>query len=144
MTFENSLAFAQQLDAQDPLKQYQKEFSFPQVNGKKVIYFTGNSLGLQPKSARTYVDEVMNDWANLAVEGHFYAEKPWWDYHERFANPLSKLVGALPSEVTVMNTLTVNLHLLMVSFYRPTNQRYKIICEEKAFPSDQYLFQSQV
>ncbi len=144
MTFENSLAFAQQLDAQDPLKQYQNEFSFPQVNGKKVIYFTGNSLGLQPKSTRTYVDEVMNDWANLAVEGHFYAEKPWWDYHERFANPLSKLVGALPSEVTVMNTLTVNLHLLMVSFYRPTSTRYKIICEEKAFPSDQYLFQSQV
>jgi kynureninase len=86
----------------------------------------------------------MNDWANLAVEGHFYAEKPWWDYHERFANPLSQLVGALPSEVTVMNTLTVNLHLLMVSFYRPTATRYKIICEEKAFPSDQYLFQSQV
>jgi kynureninase len=144
MTFENSLAFAQQLDAQDQLRQYQNEFSFPQVNGKKAIYFTGNSLGLQPKRARTYVDEVMNDWANLAVEGHFYAEKPWWDYHERFANPLSQLVGALPSEVTVMNTLTVNLHLLMVSFYRPTANRYKIICEEKAFPSDQYLFQSQV
>jgi kynureninase len=144
MTFENSLAFAQQLDAQDQLRQYQNEFSFPQVNGKNVIYFTGNSLGLQPKRAKTYVDEVMNDWANLAVEGHFYANKPWWDYHERFANPLSKLVGALPSEVTVMNTLTVNLHLLMVSFYRPTATRYKIICEEKAFPSDQYLFQSQV
>jgi kynureninase len=144
MTFENSLAFAQQLDAQDQLRQYQNEFSFPQVNGKNVIYFTGNSLGLQPKRAKTYVDEVMNDWANLAVEGHFYAEKPWWDYHERFANPLSQLVGALPSEVAVMNTLTVNLHLLMVSFYRPTATRYKIICEEKAFPSDQYLFQSQV
>ena len=144
MTFENSLDFAQQLDAQDQLSHYQNEFSFPQVNGKNVIYFTGNSLGLQPKRAKTYVDEVMNDWANLAVEGHFYAEKPWWDYHERFANPLSKLVGALPSEVTVMNTLTVNLHLLMVSFYRPTATRYKIICEEKAFPSDQYLFQSQV
>jgi kynureninase len=144
MTFENSLAFAQQLDAQDQLSHYQNEFSFPQVNGKNVIYFTGNSLGLQPKRAKTYVDEVMNDWANLAVEGHFYAEKPWWDYHERFANPLSKLVGALPSEVAVMNTLTVNLHLLMVSFYRPTATRYKIICEEKAFPSDQYLFQSQV
>jgi kynureninase len=144
MTFENSLAFAQQLDAQDQLRQYQNEFSFPQVNGKNVIYFTGNSLGLQPKRAKTYVDEVMNDWAKLAVEGHFYAEKPWWDYHERFANPLSQLVGALPSEVTVMNTLTVNLHLLMVSFYRPTATRYKIICEEKAFPSDQYLFQSQV
>jgi kynureninase len=144
MTFENSLAFAQQLDVQDQLSHYQNEFSFPQVNGKKVIYFTGNSLGLQPKRAKTYVDEVMNDWATLAVEGHFYAEKPWWDYHERFAQPLSKLVGALPTEVTVMNTLTVNLHLMMVSFYRPTSKRYKIICEEKAFPSDQYLFQSQV
>lgn len=144
MTFENNLAFAQQLDAQDQLSKYQNEFSFPKVNGKKVIYFTGNSLGLQPKRAKIYVDEVMNDWATLAVEGHFYAEKPWWDYHERFANPLSKLVGALPSEVTVMNTLTVNLHLLMVSFYRPTAKRYKIICEEKAFPSDQYMFQSQV
>ena len=114
------------------------------MNDKKVIYFTGNSLGLQPKRTKKYIDEVMNDWANLAVEGHFYAEKPWWDYHERFANPLSKLVGALPAEVTVMNTLTVNLHLLMVSFYRPTKSRYKIICEEKAFPSDQYMFQSQV
>ena len=144
MKFENNLDFAQQLDSQDTLGHYQNEFSFPKVNGKKVIYFTGNSLGLQPKRAKTYVDEVMNDWATLAVEGHFYAEKPWWDYHERFANPLSKLVGALPSEVTVMNTLTVNLHLLMVSFYQPTSKRYKIICEEKAFPSDQYLFQSQV
>jgi kynureninase len=144
MTFENTLEFAQQLDAQDQLNKYQDEFIFPKVNGKKVIYFTGNSLGLQPKRTKAYVDEVMNDWANLAVEGHFYSEKPWWDYHERFANPLSKIVGALPSEVTVMNTLTVNLHLLMVSFYRPTATRYKIICEEKAFPSDQYMFQSQV
>ena len=144
MTFENTLEFAQQLDAQDKLNKYQEEFIFPKVNDKKVIYFTGNSLGLQPKRTKKYIDEVMNDWANLAVEGHFYAEKPWWDYHERFANPLSKLVGALPAEVTVMNTLTVNLHLLMVSFYRPTKSRYKIICEEKAFPSDQYMFQSQV
>ena len=144
MTFENTLEFAQQLDAQDKLSKYQEEFIFPKVNDKKVIYFTGNSLGLQPKRTKKYIDEVMNDWANLAVEGHFYAEKPWWDYHERFANPLSKLVGALPAEVTVMNTLTVNLHLLMVSFYRPTKSRYKIICEEKAFPSDQYMFQSQV
>ena len=144
MTFENTLEFAQQLDAQDKLNKYQEEFIFPKVNDKKVIYFTGNSLGLQPKRTKKYIDEVMNDWANLAVEGHFYAEKPWWDYHERFATPLSKLVGALPTEVTVMNTLTVNLHLLMVSFYRPTKSRYKIICEEKAFPSDQYMFQSQV
>lgn len=144
MTFQNTLAFAQQLDAQDELANYRNEFIFPQHDGKDVIYFTGNSLGLQPKSAKTYVDEVMNDWANLAVEGHFYAEKPWWDYQERFALPLSKIVGAKPSEVTVMNTLTINLHLLMVSFYRPTKTRYKIICEEKAFPSDQYMFQSQV
>ena len=144
MTFQNTREFAQQLDSQDELKQYRDEFLFPQHNGKKVIYFTGNSLGLQPKGTKQYVDEVMNDWANLAVEGHFYAEKPWWDYHERFANPLSKLMGSKPSEITVMNTLTVNLHLLMVSFYRPTKSRYKIICEEKAFPSDQYMFQSQV
>lgn len=144
MTFQNTREFAQQLDAQDELKNYRNEFIFPQHNGKNVIYFTGNSLGLQPKRTQKYVNDVMNDWANLAVEGHFYAEKPWWDYHERFAQPLSKIVGALPSEVTVMNTLTVNLHLLMVSFYRPTEKRFKIICEEKAFPSDQYMFQSQV
>ena len=144
MNFQNTREFAQQLDAKDVIKKYREAFIFPQHNGKDVIYFTGNSLGLQPKSAKKYVDEVMNDWANLAVEGHFYAEKPWWDYHERFANPLSKIVGAKPSEITVMNTLTVNLHLLMVSFYRPTQKRYKIICEEKAFPSDQYMFQSQV
>lgn len=144
MAFENTLEFAQKLDLQDPLKKYKDQFFFPEINGKKVIYFTGNSLGLQPKKAKIYVDEIMDDWANLAVEGHFHAKKPWWDYHERFANPLSKIVGALPSEVTVMNTLTVNLHLLMVSFYRPSKTRYKIICEEKAFPSDQYMFQSQV
>lgn len=144
MNFQNTREFAQQLDAQDELSQYRNEFIFPKVNGKQVIYFTGNSLGLQPKRTKTYVDEVMNDWANLAVEGHFYAEKPWWDYHERFCQPLSELVGAKPSEVGVMNTLTVNLHLLLVSFYKPTPKKYKIICEEKAFPSDQYMFQSQV
>ena len=144
MEFENNLEFAQELDKQDELSKYRDEFIFPHVNGKQVIYFTGNSLGLQPKRTKSYVDEVMADWANLAVEGHFYADKPWWDYHERFAVPLSEIVGAKPTEVTVMNTLTVNLHLLMVSFYRPTIKKYKIICEEKAFPSDQYMFQSQV
>ena len=144
MDFQNTREFAQQLDAQDELKNYRNEFIFPKVNGKQVIYFTGNSLGLQPKRTKTYVDEVMNDWANLAVEGHFYANKPWWDYQERFCQPLSEIVGAKPSEIGVMNTLTVNLHLLMVSFYKPTPKKYKIICEEKAFPSDQYMFQSQV
>lgn len=144
MTFENTQAFAKELDSQDKLHKYRSQFIFPKVDGKQVIYFTGNSLGLQPTRTKSYVDEVMDDWANLAVEGHFHSEKPWWDYHERFANPLSKIIGCLPSEVSVMNTLTVNLHLLMVSFYRPTATRYKIICEEKAFPSDQYMFQSQV
>ena len=144
MTFLNTKEFAQELDKQDELSSYRNEFSFPQVNEKNVIYFTGNSLGLHSKRAKKYVDEVMTDWENLAVEGHFYAEKPWWDYHERFANPLSKIVGALPSEVTVMNTLTVNLHLMMVTFYKPTPKRFKILCEAKAFPSDQYMIQSQV
>ena len=144
MTFENSREYAKQLDAQDALAKYRNEFNFPKVDGKKTIYFTGNSLGLQPKSAKTYIDEVMNDWAEMAVEGHFFADKPWWDYHERFSKPLSKVVGALPSEVTVMNTLTVNLHMMMVSFYQPTESRFKIICEEKAFPSDQYMLQTQV
>ena len=144
MNFQNTREFAQSLDAQDELKNYRDEFIFPKVNGKQVIYFTGNSLGLQPKRTQKYVNEVMTDWANLAVEGHFYSDKPWWDYHERFAAPLSEIVGAKPTEVTVMNTLTVNLHLLMVSFYRPTQKKFKIICEEKAFPSDQYMFQSQI
>lgn len=144
MQFKNTLDFARELDAEDKLSSYRDQFIFPQHEGKNVIYFTGNSLGLQPKSAKKYVDEIMTDWANLAVEGHFYAEKPWWDYHERFSAKLAKVVGAKPAEVTVMNTLTVNLHLLMVSFYRPKGKRYKIICEEKAFPSDQYMISSQV
>ena len=144
MEFKNTLQFAQSLDAQDDLSTYRDEFIFPKINGKEVIYFTGNSLGLQPKRTKSFVDEVMKDWAELAVEGHFYAEKPWWDYHERLAEPLAKVVGALPEEISVMNTLTVSLHLLMVSFYNPTQKRFKILCEEKAFPSDQYMFQSQV
>ncbi len=144
MKFQNTLSFARELDAQDPLAHYRNEFYFPKVNGSEVIYFTGNSLGLQPKRTQAFVDEIMKDWRELAVEGHFYADKSWWDYHERLAQPLAKVVGALPAEISVMNTLTVNLHLLMVSFYRPTKKRYKILCEEKAFPSDQYMFQSQV
>ena len=144
MKFRNTAAFANEMDEIDPLRRYQDQFLFPKINGQRAIYFTGNSLGLQPKRAQEFVNEVMEDWANLAVEGHFRAGKPWWDYHERFSEPLAKIVGAKPSEVGVMNTLTVNLHLLMVSFYRPTKKRYKIICEEKAFPSDQYMLASQV
>ncbi|WP_047247688.1 kynureninase [Maribacter thermophilus] len=143
MEFKNTLEFARSLDAKDALHAYRDEFIFPKVKGKQVIYFTGNSLGLQPKRTKAFVDEIMKDWADLAVEGHFYADKPWWDYHERLAAPLAKVVGAKTKEVSVMNTLTVNLHLLMVSFYRPTKKRYKILCEEKAFPSDQYMLHSQ-
>lgn len=144
MNFQNSLAFAQQMDAQDELAHYRDAFNFPKINGKQAIYFTGNSLGLQPKCAVDYVNEVMQDWAELAVEGHFHANKSWWDYHERFNAPLSKIVGAKENEITVMNTLTVNLHLMMMTFYQPTSKRFKILCEEKAFPSDQYLIQTQV
>lgn len=144
MDFKNTVEFARNLDHSDPLHAYRDAFHFPQVNGSDVIYFTGNSLGLQPKNAARFVDEIMKDWRDLAVEGHFYAEKPWWDYHERLSPKLARVVGAREREVTVMNTLTVNLHLLMVSFYRPEGKRYKILCEEKAFPSDQYMLQSQV
>lgn len=144
MQFKNTLAFAKKLDQKDPLRNYRDEFHFPKINGKDAIYFTGNSLGLQPKRAQKFVADVMQDWANLGVEGHFYAEKSWWDYHERLAVPMARLLGAKTNEVCVMNTLTVNLHLLLVSFYRPTKKRYKIICEEKAFPSDQYMLDSQV
>src|SRR4051794_6786250 len=144
MDFENSLEFAKQLDARDPLKNFRNKFLIPQHKGKDCVYFTGNSLGLQPKSAKEEIQKVLDDWENLAVEAHFYASAPWIKYHDFFPTPLSKIVGALPHEIVVMNSLTVNLHLLMVTFYRPTKERYKIICEAKAFPSDQYAFESQV
>ena len=144
MTFENTLAFAQQLDANDSLKHFRDQFYIPLINGKESIYFTGNSLGLQPKTTQDYVLNELEDWANFGVEGHFNARKPWMPYHEIFPIQSAKIVGALPEEIVVMNQLTVNLHLLMVSFYRPTMQRYKIICEAKAFPSDQYAMESQV
>ena len=144
MAFEYTLSYAQELDKQDPLGKFREEFHFPKVKDQNVIYFTGNSLGLQPKRTSQYVEEIMKDWRELAVEGHFYADKPWWDYHERLAKPLMGVIGAKEHEITVMNTLTVNLHLLMVSFYRPTIDRYKILVEEKAFPSDQYMVNSQL
>ncbi|MBA3704494.1 MAG: kynureninase [Bacteroidetes bacterium] len=144
MRFENTLTFAQQADAADPLKKYRDQFYFPMMHDREVVYFTGNSLGLQPKATQDHILNELEDWASFAVEGHFHARKPWVSYHEQFAGPVSKIVGAKPNEVVVMNFLTVNLHLLMVSFYRPTKQRYKILCEAKAFPSDQYAFESQV
>lgn len=140
----NSLQYAQQLDEQDELKHFRDAFYIPMIYGKESIYFTGNSLGLQPKSTQDYVLNELEDWASLGVEGHFHARNPWMPYHEIFPNQLAKIVGCLPNEVVVMNQLTVNLHLLMVSFYRPTKTKYKIICEAKAFPSDQYALESQV
>ena len=144
MTFTNTLEYAQKLDEQDSLRNFRDRFYIPQINGKDSIYFTGNSLGLQPKSTQDYVLNELEDWANYGVEGHFHARNPWVSYHEQFPELLVSIVGAMPEELVVMNQLTVNLHLLMMSFYRPTKERYKIICEAKAFPSDQYALQSQV
>ena len=144
MHFENTIEFAKSLDANDPLRHFRQSFFIPQHYNKDTIYFTGNSLGLQPKNVKEQVLQELVDWANLGVEGHFHAKHPWVSYHERFPQQLSKIVGALPEEIVVMNQLTVNLHLLLSTFYRPTQQRYKIICEAKAFPSDQYALQSQV
>lgn len=143
MVYQNTLVFAQQMDEADPLHEFKSYFYIPQHEGKDCIYFTGNSLGLQPRITAQYVQQELDDWAKLGVEGHFQAKHPWMPYHEIFPQQLSKIVGCKEEEVVVMNQLTVNLHLLMVSFYRPTQQRYKIICEAKAFPSDQYAFETQ-
>ena len=144
MNYQNTEAFAKEMDAKDALKSYRDKFYFPMMHGKKTIYFTGNSLGLQPKTTQDYVLNELEDWATFGVEGHFHARNKWLTYHEQFAEPVAKIVGALSTEIVVMNQLTVNLHLLLVSFYRPTDKRFKIICEAKAFPSDQYAMQSQV
>jgi len=144
MKYINSLDFAKSLDKKDPLGKFRKKFLFPKHKGKDVLYFTGNSLGLQPATVKKYIEAELDDWAKYAVEGHFEARNPWYSYHEMFAAPLAKLIGAKPIEVIAMNQLTVNLHLMMVSFYRPTKSRYKIICESNAFPSDQYAIQTQV
>jgi kynureninase len=143
MIYQNTLAFAKSLDANDPLKDYRNKFFIPQHEGTDCIYFTGNSLGLQARTTAKYVQQELDDWASLGVEGHFQAKNPWMPYHEIFPRQLSKIVGCKENETVVMNQLTVNLHLLMVSFYRPTKERYKIICEAKAFPSDQYAFETQ-
>lgn len=141
--FEFSLSYAQAQDEQDTLKRFRSQFLFPQHNGKDVIYLTGNSLGLQPVTARPAVEQELADWATYGVEGHFQAKHPWFHYHKFLTEKAARVVGAKPVEVVVMNNLTVNLHLMMVSFYRPTTQRYKIIMEGGAFPSDQYAMETQ-
>lgn len=144
MKFENSLAFARSLDKKDALRSFRAQFQIPKVNGKTSIYLTGNSLGLQPKSTKKYVNEELEDWAKLGVEGHEHSRRPWLYYHKFSKKSLARIVGAKPSEVVAMNQLTVNLHLMMVSFYRPTKQRFKIITESGAFSSDQYAFETQL
>jgi kynureninase len=143
-TFENTLSFAKQMDEQDPLKSFRDRFHFPTFHSETVRYFTGNSLGLQPKSVANYIQEELSDWAKFGVEGHFLAKRPWFSYHENLTEKAAKIVGAKPVEVVVTHSLTTNLHLLMVSFYRPSGKRTKILCEAKAFPSDQYALESQV
>ena len=145
MTYQNSLDFANQLDQEDPISYLRNEFHIPRdKEGKEWLYFTGNSLGLQPKITSKYIDQELDDWANFGVEGHFEAKNPWLSYHELLTDTMAKVVGAKPVEVVVMNTLTTNLHLLMVSFYQPSKTKYKIIIESDAFPSDRYAVQSQL
>lgn len=144
IAYKSSLEFAKEKDLNDPLRGYRNQFYIPVINGIETIYFTGNSLGLQPKSTKDYIIKELDAWRDWGVEGHFEAEKPWFSYHELLTEKTAKIVGAKPKEVVVTHSLTTNLHLLMVSFYCPTKTRYKIICEKKIFPSDQYALESQV
>ena len=133
------------MDQNDELKSYRDSFHFPvDSNGNKMLYFTGNSLGLQPKTTKAAVEQELDDWANFAVEGHFKAKNPWMPYHELLTNDMAEIVGAKPEEVVIMNSLTANLHFLMISFYNPTKKRYKILIESDAFPSDRFAVKSQL
>ncbi len=142
--FENTLEFAQKMDHNDPLKSFREKFYFPTFTKNPVVYLTGNSLGLQPKTTASYIQEELEAWQKYGVEGHFMANRPWVAYHEFLTEKAAKIVGAKNEEVVITHSLTTNLHLLMVSFYRPQGKRSKILCEGKAFPSDQYALQSQV
>ena len=144
MQYQNKLAFAQQLDEQDPLKSFRNKFLLPKYNGSDAIYLCGNSLGLQPISAKRYLTEQLTNWQEMGVEGWFNGDDPWLSYYKKLTRVLSAILGANEREISVMNSLTVNLHLLMVSFYKPTTKRYKILMEGGAFPSDQYALESQV
>ena len=143
--YKLGLDFAKQLDNEDQLADYRQQFHIPKdKNGKDLIYFCGNSLGLQPKITKTYIDQELQDWANLGVEGHTEGKNPWLHYHEFLTDTMANIVGAKPLEVVVMNSLTANLHFMMVSFYQPTPKRYKILIEADAFPSDKYAVESQL
>jgi kynureninase len=145
MTFSANEEFALQLDAEDPLRQFREKFHLPLgQDGKPLIYLAGNSLGLMPRSARQVVEQELDDWAKLGVDAHLKAATPWYSYHETLREPMARLVGAKPNEVICMNSLTVNLHLMMATFYRPTKSRFKILMEEPAFPSDTYAIKTQI
>ncbi|MGR6088512.1 MAG: kynureninase [Arcticibacter sp.] len=141
--FENNQLFAAEMDAKDPLSSWRDQFLFPSIGRDCSIYFCGNSLGLQPKATAEFINQELEDWNKLGVEGHMHARKPWFPYHEFLRESTARLVGAFPHEVVVMNSLTTNLHLLMVSFYRPDKKRFKIIFENGPFSSDRYVFESQ-
>jgi kynureninase len=144
MTYRDDEAFAREMDAADPLRAFRAEFHIP-AGGRAGdhVYLTGNSLGLQPRAARALVEQELEDWARLGVDAHISGRNPWLPYHEQFRGAMAGVVGALPHEVVMMNSLTVNLHLLMVSFYRPTRERFRIVIEDSAFPSDSYAVASQ-
>src|SRR6266550_4471922 len=145
MQFSADENFANQLDAEDPLRQVRDKFHLPLgKDGKPLIYFAGNSLGLMPKSAREIVDQELDDWAKLGVDAHLEGKTPWYSYHETLRKPTARLVGAQPNEVICMNSLTVNLHLMMATFYRPTKSRFRILMEEPAYPSDTYAIKTQI
>jgi kynureninase len=145
MTFSVGEKFAQQLDAEDPLRSFRDRFHLPLGNnGEPFIYFAGNSLGLMPKSAKQIVEQELEDWAKLGVDAHLKAKTPWYSYHETLREPTARLVGAQPVEVICMNSLTVNLHLMIATFYRPTKSRFKILMEDPAFPSDTYAIKTQI
>ncbi len=144
-SFKSDLSHAIQLDQNDPLSAYRNEFHIPKdASGEELIYLCGNSLGLQPKETKNAINQELEDWATLGVEGHLEAKNPWLLYHEFLTEAMAKVVGAKPIEVVVMNTLTANLHFMMVSFYQPTKTRYKILIESDAFPSDKYAVESQL
>lgn len=144
MNYTTDHEFALTMDRDDPLAEFRQRYHMPlTVEGNEFMYFAGNSLGLQPKGVRAMIEQELKDWAELGVEGHFEAKHPWYGYHEMFSKSLAAVVGAQPVEVVAMNTLTTNLHLMMVSFYRPTADRHRILIEAGAFPSDQYAVASQ-
>jgi kynureninase len=144
MQYEPTLEFARAQDEADPLRRYREQFYFPSLGTRELVYFTGHSLGLQPKNVSAAVQFELDEWAKYGVEGHFHASNPWYSYHELLTPAMAEIVGARDSEVVCMNSLTTNIHLLFVSFYRPDSQRYKIISEAKMFPSDRYLLETQV